>query len=69
MVVVRDEDYQVALRKLVDSGFILTTPNRMPPPEVLEDLPNPQAAIKEIYDGYRRLDHSSTTFNYPKKLR
>lgn len=31
----------------------------------MEHLPDPQAVLKEIYNGYKGLDQSSTTFNYP----
>ena len=64
-IVVRDEDYQVAIRKLLDSQFVSTAPNRNLRPEVMEHLPDPQAVLAEINKGYRRLDLSSTTFNYP----
>lgn len=66
-IVVQDEDYQVAVRKLLDSQFVSTVPNRNPPPEVMEHLPDPQAVLAEINEGYRRLDLSSTTFNYPSR--
>lgn len=31
----------------------------------MEHLPDPQGVLKEINDGYKGLDQSSTTFNYP----
>jgi len=65
--VVRDEDYQVAIRKLLDSQFVSTVPNRNLRPEVIEHLPDPQAVLTEINKGYRQLDLSSTTFNYPSR--
>lgn len=65
MIVVREEDYQVAIRKLEDSGFIRTAPDRRPAPEVMERLPDPQAVLDQINEGYKRLDQSSITFNYP----
>jgi hypothetical protein len=64
--VVRDEDYQPAIRKLVDSGFQPSKPRREPAPEILESLPDPQAVIDEINSGYRRLDDATTTFDYPQ---
>ena len=65
-IVVQDEDYKAAIRKLLDSQFISTAPNRNPPPEVMERLPDPQAVLAKINKGYGRLDLSSTTFNYPR---
>ncbi|GAM33696.1 hypothetical protein TCE0_013f00792 [Talaromyces pinophilus] len=66
MVVVQDEDYQLAIKKLLDSGFQLSKPRREPRPEVLERLPDPQAVIDEINAGYRRVDEDSTTFDFPE---
>jgi hypothetical protein len=65
IIVVRDEDYQTAIRKLQDSGFVPADPNRQPPPEVMEHLPDPQSVLDEINAGYKRLDTSSATFSYP----
>lgn len=31
----------------------------------MERLPDPQGVLKEINEGYKRLDRSSTMFNYP----
>lgn len=31
----------------------------------MKHLPNPQKILKEINEGYKGLDQSSTTFNYP----
>lgn len=67
IIVVRDEDYQTTIRKLQDSGFVPADPNRQPPPEVMEYLPNPQTAVDEINAGYKCLDMSSATFNYPNR--
>ncbi|KAI4127408.1 MAG: hypothetical protein LQ347_004615, partial [Umbilicaria vellea] len=64
-IVIRDEDYQTAIRKLLDSKFVSTVPDRSPPFEVIEHLPDPQDVLKEINEGYKGLDQSSTTFNYP----
>jgi hypothetical protein len=64
-IVVRDEDYQAAIRKLLDSQFVSTVPNRNLRPEVMEHLLDPQAVLAEINKGYRRLDQSSTTFDHP----
>src|ERR1700722_10957289 len=66
-IVVRDEDYQVAIRKLLDSQFVCTVPNRNPPPDFMQHLPDPKAVLAEINEGYRRLDLSSTTFNHPSR--
>ena len=67
VLVVRDEDYQAAIQKLLESHFVSTVPHRNPPPEVMERLSDPQAVVAEINKGYRRLDLSSTTFNYPSR--
>lgn len=34
----------------------------------MQDLPDPQAVLAEINAGYRSLDLSSTTFNYPSRF-
>jgi hypothetical protein len=65
MIVVRDEDYQVALQKLEDSAFIPTVPDRRPAREIIEQLPDPQGVLKQINEGYKHLDQSCATFNYP----
>ena len=62
---VRDKDYQMAIQSLLTSGFVSTVPDRTPPPEVMEHLPDPQAVLADINEGYKSLDQSSTTFNYP----
>jgi len=69
MIVVRGEDYAAAIQKLEDSGFISSTPNRCPPPEVMEYLPNPQLVLDEINEQYKNLDGSTRTFNYPTRYR
>ncbi|PWY88211.1 hypothetical protein BO70DRAFT_309759, partial [Aspergillus heteromorphus CBS 117.55] len=65
MFVVQDEDYRSAIQKLHDAGFRQTKPNRAPAPEILNRLPNPENVIARINAGYKRLDHFSTTFDYP----
>ncbi|CAG7995511.1 unnamed protein product [Penicillium salamii] len=65
MIVVRDEDYAASIGKFESAGFQRGVPNRAPPPEVLDDLPNPQQVLEEINAGYRRLDPSCTVFDYP----
>lgn len=67
-LVVRDEDYQQATRKLLDSGFQLASPDRSPPREVLDTLPDPESVLREIHSGYRSFDRASQTFNYPTQL-
>ncbi|KAI9759524.1 MAG: Golgi mannosyltransferase complex subunit [Chaenotheca gracillima] len=64
-IVVRDEDYQTAIQKLLNAGLVAADPDRSPPPEVLANLPDPEAAVRKIYKGYQRLDQSATTFKYP----
>ncbi|KAF5861178.1 hypothetical protein ETB97_000552 [Aspergillus alliaceus] len=68
MFAVRDEDYKAAAQMLLNSGFRLTTPSRGPPDEVLNTLPDPEAVLEEINSGYRYLDRSSKTFDYPAHL-
>lgn len=63
---VQDEDYQLAKQKLIDSGFRLSKPRRQPAREILESLPDPQAVMDEINEGYRRLDESTTRFDFPE---
>uniref|UniRef100_A0A093XMF1 Leukotriene A-4 hydrolase like n=1 Tax=Talaromyces marneffei PM1 TaxID=1077442 RepID=A0A093XMF1_TALMA len=65
-IVLGDEDYQLAIKKLLDSGFQLSKPRRESAPEVLESLPDPQTVIDEINAGYRRVDEDSTTFDFPE---
>jgi hypothetical protein len=65
MVVVQDDDYTTAVEKLKNAGFILSVPNRTPPPEIMENHPNPQQMLEEINAGYKRLDRSCTVFDYP----
>ncbi|KMP05806.1 hypothetical protein CIRG_05487 [Coccidioides immitis RMSCC 2394] len=68
MVVVQDEDLEKATRKLNDSGFIPSSPNRNPAPEIMAELPDPQAVLRQINEGYRRLDRSCKTFSCPNHL-
>ncbi|RAK98171.1 uncharacterized protein BO80DRAFT_495813 [Aspergillus ibericus CBS 121593] len=68
MLVVRDQYYSLAAQKLEDSGFRPTSPRRIPRPEILEDLPNPEEVIEEINASYKRLDCSTKTFEYPVDL-
>jgi hypothetical protein len=65
MVVVHDDDYTAAIEKLKSAGLIPSFPNRTPPPEIMEDHPNPQQMLEEINSGYKRLDRSCAVFNYP----
>lgn len=46
MVVVQDEDLELATHKLTDSGFIPSSPNRNPAPELMAELPDPQAVLQ-----------------------
>ncbi|OJD17576.1 hypothetical protein AJ78_02327 [Emergomyces pasteurianus Ep9510] len=48
MVVVHDEDLEKASRKLEDAGFIPSSPNRNPAPEIMADLTDPQAVLRQI---------------------
>ncbi|GLI76978.1 hypothetical protein PoHVEF18_005260 [Penicillium ochrochloron] len=68
ILVVRDEAFEHAARKLLDSGFKLTSPNRNPAAEILESLPDPEKVLEEIHSGYKSLDQSSRTFDYPAEL-
>lgn len=45
--------------------MVFTVPDRCPPIEVMEPLPDPQGVLEAINDGYKDLDQFSTTFNYP----
>lgn len=65
MVVVQDNDYTAAIDKLESAGFAQTSPNRAPPPEIMEDHPNPQQMLEELNAGYKRLDRSCALFDYP----
>lgn len=65
MVVVQDNDYTAAIEKLESAGFARSVPNRAPPPEIMEDHPNPQQMLEEINAGYKRLDRSCAVFDYP----
>lgn len=66
MIVVRDDDYTAAIEKLKSAGFAQGFVNRNPPPEIMEDHPNPQQMLEEINSGYKRLDRSCTVFDYPQ---
>ena len=61
-IVIRDEDYQTAVRKLLESKFVSTVPDNSPPFEVTEHLPDPQGVLKEINEGYRGLGQSFVPF-------
>lgn len=61
---VQDEDLERATRKLVESGFTPSAPNRNPAPEILADHPDPQAILREVNEGYERLDSICKTFDY-----
>lgn len=65
MIVVQDNDYTAAIEKLESAGFKRSVPNRTPPPEIMEDHPNPQQMLEEINAGYERLDRSCAVFDYP----
>ncbi|KKZ65626.1 hypothetical protein EMCG_08533 [[Emmonsia] crescens] len=65
MVVVQDNDYTAAIEKLVNAGFTQSVPNRTPPPEIMEEHPNPQQMLEEINAPYKRLDRSCAVFDYP----
>jgi hypothetical protein len=66
MVVVRDDDYIDAIERLESAGFDRSVPNRAPPPEIMEDHPNPQQVLEDINASYKRLDQSCTVFDYPQ---
>jgi hypothetical protein len=55
MLVVRDEDYQVASAKLTDSGFIRAAPDRTAPPEILGCLGS-NSEMPVDMRGYRILE-------------
>ncbi|PYI08428.1 hypothetical protein BO78DRAFT_428253 [Aspergillus sclerotiicarbonarius CBS 121057] len=58
----------IVIGELVESGFRPISPKRIPRPEILEDLPNPEEVIEKFNAGYRRLDQSTKTFEYPAHL-
>ncbi|EFW13732.1 hypothetical protein D8B26_002529 [Coccidioides posadasii str. Silveira] len=66
MISVRDEDYQTAIQKLKDAGFIPCVPTRKPAPEILASFQDPSRVIEEMNAGFKRVDCSSTTFEYPE---
>ncbi|KAL4942563.1 hypothetical protein BDV06DRAFT_162002 [Aspergillus oleicola] len=66
MIVVQDDDYADAIEKLESAGFGRSIPKRSPPPEIMEDHPNPQQVLEEINAGYKRLDWSCAVFDYPQ---
>lgn len=65
MIVVRDVDFLNAVERLENAGFHRAVPNRAPAPEIMEDHPNPQQSLEEINAGYKRLDRSCVTLDYP----
>ncbi|EER38296.1 conserved hypothetical protein [Histoplasma capsulatum H143] len=67
-IVIRDKDFEKATRKLEDSGFIPSSPNRNPAPEIMAGLPDPQAVLRQINEDYERVDRSCKTFNCPSHL-
>ncbi|GIK07626.1 hypothetical protein Aspvir_003292 [Aspergillus viridinutans] len=69
MLVVRDGDYQSAIKKLSDSGFTISTPKRGPRPGAIAEYRDPERVLQQINSGYKHLDGSSTTFNYPARCR
>ncbi|KAL4927478.1 uncharacterized protein BDV17DRAFT_292478 [Aspergillus undulatus] len=68
MIVVREQDYQLASQELQRSEFPSTLPNRSPPKEILESLPDLHAVLDAMNSGYKRLDESTLTFDYPLRL-
>ncbi|KAL3252945.1 hypothetical protein ABHI18_009803 [Aspergillus niger] len=66
MIVVRDEDYIAAIKKLELAGFTKSAPNRAPALEIMESYSNAQRMLEEINAGYRRLDRSCIMFYYPR---
>ncbi|KAL7658184.1 hypothetical protein ACMYSQ_004320 [Aspergillus niger] len=56
MIVVRDEDYIAAIKKLELARFTKSAPNRAPALEIMETYPNAQQVHEEINTGYQRLD-------------
>ncbi|KAJ9201244.1 hypothetical protein DTO021D3_6150 [Paecilomyces variotii] len=65
MIVVQDDEYTAAIERLESAGFCRSVPNRVPPPEIMENHPDPQQMLEEINAGYNRLDRSCAVFNYP----
>lgn len=65
MIVVQDEDLDSATRKLVESSFTPSAPNRNPAPEILADHPDPQAVLRQVNEGYERVDSICKTFDCP----
>lgn len=68
MVVVQDDDLERAACNLVESGFTLSAPNRNPAPEILADHPDPQDVLRQVNEGYERVDSSCKTFDCPGHL-
>lgn len=66
MIVVADNEYPTAIKKLESAGFVRSVPNRAPPPEIMEDHPNPKQMLETINAGYKRLDRSCAVFDYPR---
>lgn len=69
MLAVRDEDYENATSKLVNAGFIPTIPDRRPAPEVMKSLSDPEATVRQVNEGYKRVDISTRIFNYSDSRR
>lgn len=65
MIVVHDNDFTAAVEKLESAGFSRSAPDRRPPPEIMENHPNPEQMMEEINAGYKCLDQSCAVFNYP----
>lgn len=63
MIVVQDEDIEKASCKLVESGFMPSVTNRNPAPEILADHPDPRAVLRQVNEGYERVDSICKTFN------
>ncbi|KAJ5210088.1 hypothetical protein N7491_009900 [Penicillium cf. griseofulvum] len=66
MIVVQDDDYTATIERLESAGFYRSVPNRAPPPEIMENHPNPQQMLEEINAGYNRLDRYCAVFDYPR---
>ena len=64
-MVVLDSDYEASMEKLRLMDFRATRPNRDPPAETLQRLPDPAKTLREVYAGYANLDRTTTTFTYP----
>lgn len=65
MIVVQDNDFLDAIERLVSAGFHRSVPNRTPRPEIIVRHPNPQQMLEAINAGYKRLDNSCVTLDYP----